>query len=360
MRNAVSVGDVLLSRYMGKQPRYLPVVLMFLTNRCNLRCRMCGLYDAAEETRRAESELSTDDWKGVIDSAVRLHAAMVSMSGGEPLVRRDFFELIAYARARNLAVHICTNGTMMNEERARALGEAGVNAVSVSLDSPDPDEHDALRGAGNHDKAVKAVRLLRAHAPDAQVGINYLMTAQNFRNMTRMPAFAESVGAQQLKLAPIHTNLLHSAKPEEDFGPLLFTSEQIDELEAEIERLIPVLKKSPLLTTSAAFLRGIPGFYRAPKRFRCFAGYGVCAVDPQGNVAPCCDMRGPFSVREKPLHEIWRSPEFREMRRGVRSCEKPCWDTTNTELSLRLRPGALAAEALRTWRDLGFYYGDET
>lgn len=360
MRNAVSVGDVLLSRYVGKQPRYLPVVLMFLTNRCNLRCRMCGLYNLPEEARSAESELSTDGWKGVIDSAVRLHAAMVSMSGGEPLVRRDFVELIAYARERGLAVHICTNGTMMNEERARALGGAGVNAVSVSLDSPDREEHDALRGPGNFDKAVNAVRLLRAHAPDAQVGINYLITAQNFRNMVRMPAFAESLDAQQLKLAPIHTNLLHSAKPEDDFGPLLFSPEQVNALEAEIERLIPLLQHSRLLTTSAAFLRGIPQFYRAPKPFRCFAGYGVCAVDPHGNVAPCCDMDGPFSVREKPLHEIWRSPEFARMRRQVRACDKPCWDTTNTELSLRLRPGALAAEALRTWRDLGFYYGDRS
>ena len=246
---------------------------------------------------------------------------------------------------------------LLDGENAVGLGKTGVNTVSVSIESPVREIHETLRGPNSFDRAVEAVRLLREHAPKVNVGINYLITRINFRDMVEMIPFAESLGAHQLKFAPIHTNLLHRRKRLEEYGELLFGEEDLEELDGEMHKLVDAAKDTPLLTTSPMFLSKITSFYSSPPQFRCYAGYAACAVHPTGLVAPCVDMDGRVSVRDKPLEKIWRSKEFRELRRHVHRCSSSCWDTTNAELSIRLRLGSLFRDFMMTWRDIGFYYG---
>ena len=358
-RNGLRMANVVASRYLGRPPRYLPILLLFITDRCNLRCQMCGVceHEASDGGDVVKPpELTTDEWKGVIRSGVKLGTMLVSVGGGEPLLRPDLFEILRYVRHQGLASHICSNGVLLDREKAAALAECGVNTVSISIESPHREIHERLRGEGSFEPAVRAVRLLREVAPSVQIGINYLITTVNFRNMAEMIPFAESLGVQQLKYAPIHTNLLHRRKRLDHFGSLLFGEEDIEELGREVDDLIVAAKKSDLVTTSTMFLSGITALYSAPRRFRCFAGYAAVAINPAGIVTPCCDMDGTVSVRDKPLEAIWRSKEFQELRRRVHHCNSSCWDTTNAELSLRLRPTALVGELVQTWRDVRFYY----
>ena len=189
-----------------------------------------------------------------------------------------------------------------------------------------------------------------------RVGINFLVTGGNFRAMSDMVPLAEGLGVHQLKLGPIHTNLQHRKKPLEEFGNLLFSEDDIDALTLKLEKARRRLARSPLRTSSGPFLAGIPDLYRRSRRFRCFAGYAVCTVNAFGIASPCADMEGSVSVRERPLEEIWRSPEYQELRERVHRCAQPCWDTTYAELSLRLSLRGLLAEFLHTWRDVDFYF----
>lgn len=355
--NVWRASNVIVSRYLERPPRYLPVILLFVTNRCNLRCRMCGICDRAVAPD-ASAELSTDQYKAVIESAAgQLGTSLASISGGEPLLRHDIFEIIRFAVDAGVSTHICTNGLTITPERAARLRDSGVAAVSVSVDSPEPAAHECLRGPDTFQRTVDAIRLLRDTAPDIQIGINYLITRMNYRNMTDMITYAEELGVHQIKFAPIHANLLHRHKEKQELEELYFSPEHLEDLRKEIVLLKERSRKSWLSTTSPAFYDGIVPFYGMPRRFRCYAGYAVCAIGPGGQVAPCCDMDSPFSVKDRPLHEIWRDPGFHELRRKVGRCGVPCWDTTNTELSLRLRPWALLRNLAANWRDLRFYSG---
>ena len=356
IRNGYRVAHVVATRQLGLAPRYLPILLMFITDKCNLRCKMCGVCEL-ERGHRAEKELSTEEWYAVLDGAARLGTTLVSISGGEPLLRPDLYDLIRYARGKGMTVHMCTNGTLMNREKAEKLRDSGVSTVSISVDSPEMEVHEHLRGRGTFAPTLAAVKLLRETAPDIRVGINYLITRQNYRNMGEMVAFAESLGVHQIKFAPIHTNLLHRLKHIEHYSDLLFTQEDLHELEAQVQSLSSACAKSSLLTTSTTFFSGIADLYSAPHRFRCYAGWAALAVGPTGSVTPCADMEGDLSVRQRPLDEIWRSRAFHAQRGRVRRCDSACWDTTNTELSLRLRPTALVGEFLQNWRDIRFYFG---
>lgn len=356
-RNAWSVANVLVSRRLRRAPAYMPTLLMFITYRCNLRCRMCGVceYDLPKSNA---PELSAEECKAVVRSAAKLGTTLMLISGGEPLIRPDVvYDTIRCANDLGIAVHLCTNGLLLDEASIRRLGESGVKTVSVSIDSPVRGIHESLRGPDTFDRAVAAVRLLRESAPSIQVGINHTITTANFRSLAAMVPFAESLDVQQLKFAPIHTNLLHKQKRVEHFGDLLFKEENLPELERELNGLIRAIRRTKLMTPSPLFLSNIVDLYANRTKFRCFAGYATCTVNPVGSVAPCPDMDGSLSVRDRPLDEIWRSREFDALRKRVDHCQCSCWDTLYTEISLRLQIRSLFLDAPQTWRELGFYFG---
>ncbi len=346
--------DVWLARHLGRKPRYLPIVLAFMTFRCNLSCRACGVEFQHDETKR---ELTTGEWKRALDSMARLRTSIISISGGEALLRPDIFEIIAHARRRGIAVHLCSNATRIGARTARRLAEAGTHTVSVSLDGSRPAVHDAIRGKGSFEATLAGIRALRQHAPGVRIGINTLVTTVNAADMLPLLALAESLGAHQVKFAPVHTNLLHRDKPVDAYGDLMFrTEDEIRGLEIEVARLIRASRRSRVQVNPAAYLEGIADLYRTPRRFRCFAGHAVCAIGPTGEVTPCCDMSGGPSIRTRPLEEIWLGDAFHVLRQEVRHCRAPCWDTTNTELSLRLSVRNLPAVLPDTWRALRFYF----
>ncbi len=354
-KKGYQVAHIVVSRALRLPPRYLPIVLLFITFRCNLRCKMCGVCEHILAGERAQ-ELSTEEWKTVIDSTALLGTMIVSISGGEPLLRPDLYEIIRYIRDKDIAVHLCTNGVLLDARRVAGLRESGVNTVSVSIENVDREVHEALRGGNTFDPAIEGIRRLRRDAPEIRVGINCVFTTRNFRNMAALIPFAEELGVHQVKFAPIHTNLLHKRKHLEQYSDLIFREEDLPELDREMKAVMRAAAQSKVQTTSSMFLAGASSLYRQPRRFTCYAGYITCAINPDGNVAPCCDMDGSVSVRERPLDIVWRSPEFHGLRKQVHRCNSACWDTTNTELSLRLRPDALLRELRQTWRDVGFYF----
>jgi MoaA/NifB/PqqE/SkfB family radical SAM enzyme len=355
--NARNVSNVLLNRVLHRPPACIPIGLLFVTNRCNLRCKMCGVCE--HENMRHDNELTTDEWKQVILSLKKMRCALISSSGGEPLLRDDFYDIIRFAREQNIAFHMCTNGILLNRDRVLRLRDSGVNTVSISVESPDPAIHEQLRGKGTFEKTIAGIRRLRELAPEIHVGINYLITAINYHDMDRMIPFAEELDVHQLKFAPIHTNLLHRRKDLDYYRELIFTGEMIEELNTEIQKLLAATRKTRLTTTSPMFLSKISQFYRNPPSFKCYAGYAAVAIEPTGKVAPCVDMDGDWSVRDKPLEEIWRSPEFQRQRQCVHKCASTCWDTTNAELSIRLRLRSLLGNLALTWKDIRFYYSSE-
>lgn len=353
--NGFRVANVMWNRFLGRTPRYMPILLMFVTKHCNLRCKMCGVCEY-DPTRDEQPEMNAEEWKAVLRSARNLGCSLVSITGGEPLLRPDIYELIRFARDLGMAVHLCSNGMLIDRESALRLRDADLNAISISIDSPTPEPHNSLRGPGSFELAVQGVRLLRELAPDVQVGINCVITRLNHQGIAAMIPFAEETGAHQAKFAPIHTNLLHRRKRIEHYADLIFAQEDLESLDREIAALTAAAHQSHMMTTSPMFFAGMSELYRKPIQFRCYAGYAACVVNPAGVVSPCCDTDGTLSVREQSLETIWRSPEMARMRETVHHCRSACWDSTNTELSLRLRPWSIIRDLLMTWRDVGFYF----
>ena len=130
------------------------------TLRCNLRCRHCG---SSCEGKSPLRELETAEVKGILDTIAadfNARRIFVSITGGEPLLRRDLFDVVAHMTRLGMRSCIVTNGTLLDVEKAQRLWDAGMRTICVSVDGLEA-EHDAVRGPGSWRKALAGIAAAR-------------------------------------------------------------------------------------------------------------------------------------------------------------------------------------------------------
>jgi AdoMet-dependent heme synthase len=170
-----------------------------LTKGCNLRCIHCR---ASATELSSPSDLSTDAAKAIIDQIAEVSNPILVLSGGEPLFRKDIFELARYGTDKGLRVALATNGTLVTGQVARKIVDSGVKRVAISLDGADAPTHDTFRGIpGAFDAAVTGFRNLKNLGMSVQ--INTTVARHNAHQLPQVLELAKSIGADAL-----HTFLL--------------------------------------------------------------------------------------------------------------------------------------------------------
>jgi len=167
-----------------------------LTRRCNLFCAHC--YMSAAPGADAAGELSTEECRRVMADIARVNPhVFLILTGGEPLIRPDLYELAARGREHGFTVVVGTNGVLLREKQARRLREHGVQGASLSLDSTDPARHDAFRHLpGAWQGAVRATEALRAEGLDFSLHMS--VTDWNLGEIPAMIDLARELGARVL------------------------------------------------------------------------------------------------------------------------------------------------------------------
>ncbi|MCK4917243.1 MAG: radical SAM protein [Candidatus Omnitrophica bacterium] len=352
--NLISFIDVKRCRWKQIFSKNILFPIIWVTRRCNLRCRMCQQWQTSSEI--LHEELTTKEWYSFIDAAYKLKAAVIIITGGEPLLRSDIFDIIRYIRIYGISVHLCTNGTLINEDIIKGLRFSGVNSISVSIDSYLSDIHNQMRGVECYDKVMEGIKLMKKSLPGIKIGINTLITKRNFRNIYKMVAFAEELKVDQIKFSPIHTNLKHKNNNQDCFKELIFKDEDLFELSYEVKKLIKAISLSRLLSNSLEFLNGLSFLYNSDyQRVPCFAGYISCSVDSLGWVSPCEDIEGNENLRDKSLENILKSKAFNELRKKVHQCTSKCWDTTHTEINIRCSTQGFIRQFCQILKESFFY-----
>ncbi|GEA15667.1 MAG: AdoMet-dependent heme synthase [Moorella sp. (in: firmicutes)] len=277
------------------------------TNQCNLYCDHC-YRDAGA---KAEDELSTAEAKNLIDEAVKAGFRIMIFSGGEPLLRPDLLELIAYAAARGLRPVLGSNGTLLTPDLARELKKAGALAIGISLDSCDPARHDRLRQKdGAWQEALAGMAACREAGLSFQVHTTVFDWNQD--ELEKLTDLAVDLGARAHhffflvptgRAASIEAESLRAEAYERTLKRILQKQQQVN------------IELKP--TCAPQFMRiaremGIPVRYSRG----CLAGIAYCIVSPRGDVQPCAYLNLPVgNVRETPFSRLWQESEvFRTLR----------------------------------------------
>jgi MoaA/NifB/PqqE/SkfB family radical SAM enzyme len=163
-----------------------PVTVWNVTRTCNLRCIHCY---TDSEARKYTGELTTDEGKGLIRNLAGFQVPALLFSGGEPLARPDLFELVSFARSLGIRPTLSTNGTLINDETARKVKEAGFTYVGISLDGIG-EINDRFRGVdGAFDRAVRGFKA--CVGVGQRVGLRLTLTRHNFNNLHGIFDFIE-------------------------------------------------------------------------------------------------------------------------------------------------------------------------
>ncbi len=256
-----------------------PICLTWeLTYACNLACVHCLSSSGA----RDPGELSTAEAKTVIDELHELQVFYVNIGGGEPMLRRDFFELLDHAVERRVGVKFSTNGTFLRDTEARRLAGMDYVDVQISLDGLDETTNDAVRGTGSYRAARRAMDALGA-AGFGPFKISMVVTRANVGQLDGFRALADAYGAQ-LRV----TRLRPSGRGMASWVELHPTLDQ----QRTLYRWLLAQGESVLTGDSFFHLNALGE--PLPGLNLCGAGRIVCLIDPVGDVYAC-----PFVIHEE-------------------------------------------------------------
>ncbi len=257
-----------------------PICLTWeLTYACNLECVHC----LSSSGRRDPDELTTDEAKRVIDEFAAMQIFYINIGGGEPMIRRDFFELVEYAIGRGIGVKFSTNGAFIDADKARRLARLDYLDIQISLDGTDAATNDAVRGEGSYDTAIAAMDHLRA-AGFGPFKISVVVTRNNVDQLDEFQALADHYGAQ-LRI----TRLRPSGRGADSWHDLHPTNAQQRQI---YEWLLA--HGEQVLTGDSFFHLNALGSENLPGLNLCGAGRVVCLIDPVGDVYAC-----PFVIHDE-------------------------------------------------------------
>ena len=291
----------------GTQTAYKPSLISWnLTKRCNLRCPHCYM-DAGS---KAAHELTTRECLDLLDEMKAVGTEMVILTGGEPLLRRDIYDIARHASDLGIWVVMGTNGVLVTERVATRMVDCGVKGVAISIDSANPETHDRFRGGPNAwAHSVRALEISRAHG--LEVLIQTTVMAMNFDEVPGLIAFAREKGAWSFNLYfLVRTGRGHEMN---DLSPERTAAMLSDLVDAQDEyRPMLVRAKCAPQFKQIAYAKGKPGLESGG----CMAGTQYARITPEGQVTPCPYMTVVAGdVREQSFTEIWRSsPVLRELR----------------------------------------------
>lgn len=261
-----------------------------LTYRCNERCVHCYL------DHNDHGEMSTAEIKHLLQEMADAGVFILTLSGGEIFLRKDFFEILEHARRLMFCVKLKTNAVFIREAEAARIRELGVESIQVSIYSHRPEIHDGITLVkGSLKRSLDAIRFLKSQGLKVIIA-NVLMT-QNMQDYSGVRALATELGVE-CTLDPTVT-------------PMMDGNRSTVELGVASEALREVFRDPSLVGNVDEFcaISPEPG-EGAPDAIPCSAGHTACYVSPYGDVFPCVQFPLPTgNVRRQRFADIWRNSE---------------------------------------------------
>ena len=335
-----------------------PLVVWNTTNRCNLRCKHC--YLQAEDVSY-DNELTHEEAMALIDDLAEMKAPVLLFSGGEPLMRKDLMELGKYAAEKGLRPVLSTNGTLIDDEKAKQLFEAGFQYVGISIDGA-PKTHDFFRAKeGAFRASIEGLHACRRAG--LKTGVRFTL---NKYNEKELPEIFDILVEEKIPRFCMY-HLVYAGRGEGMLKQDVTTERMRELMQYVADKTVELHEQGveiEILTTD----NHADGIYlynlikekqpeRADEVMKLLEMHGGCSagtkfgnVDPQGNVHPCQFWQDYTigNVREKPFSELWNGddPLLVMLRKKEEHVKGKCADCKYNQLcgGCRIRARAVTGD----------------
>ncbi|MDP2941070.1 MAG: radical SAM protein [Candidatus Omnitrophota bacterium] len=262
-----------------------PLITAFrLTNKCNLQCAMCGIWQIPEK-----KVFAFDKFRKIIRELGELGCCYVTLSGGEPLLVPNITDYVREAKRQDIFTNLVTNGLLIDAELTKGFAAARLDTISLSIDGL-KETHDRIRGfAGSFEAALGALDFLERLAPEVRIVVNTVISPWNIDDLKELHGLL-SKRRLFFKFQPIYHHPDYEKQKKETWAVT-------PEFMAKLEGLIKYLLKQKNVVSSAYFLRAIPDYFKKDLRGRifsgpCFSPYYYCEFMEDGSISPCVEGMG--------------------------------------------------------------------
>jgi heme b synthase len=294
-----------------------------ITRRCNLRCVHCR--SSSGEEVKGHPDFSLEEAKRMLDDIASYAKPVVVLSGGEPLVREDVFDIARYGTEKGLRMCLATNGVLVTDETCEHIKASGIKIVSLSLDGSTREVHDDFRcQEGAFDGTLRAARLFKKHG--IEFIINSSFTKRNQEEIPRVYRLAKELGATAWYMFMIvptgrGEDIMSELISKEEYEEILDWHYDMEKEEDEILVRPTCAPHYYRVRLQRAKEEGEKVKHRTLKFSTggskgCLAGQLICLIDVDGNVLPCSYFpKAAGNVHRQSFKDVWENSElFRDMR----------------------------------------------
>lgn len=279
-----------------------------LTYRCNERCDHCYL------DHDDKGELTTAEIFGVLQQMAETGVLFLTLSGGEPFLRRDLFDIIERARRFMFSVKLKTNAVMIREQEAKRLKALGIEQVQISVYSHRPEVHDAItRLPGSLKRTIAAIRLLKSHG--LKVTVANVLMRDNLIDGAAVQKLARDLGANYSldpTITPMmdgDTSVLRLRIGTDDLSQVFHNPDLVGDVDEFC---------APPQQDDGSVMENVP----------CSAGHTLCYISPYGDVFPCVQFPLPCgNIRREKFLDIWKHSAAMNEVRSIRTRDLPTCST---------------------------------
>lgn len=281
---------------MRKRPDAPLNVEFNITNRCNLNCIHCKNNSGDV----CSDELTTSEIKDVIDQISDINVFYLGIGGGEPMMHRDFSEILEYACSKkNLKVGVVTNGTMLDEKKAAFFKKLGVYLVRVSLDGFDRATHEGFRRAECFDRTIRGIRNLLKY--DISTTVLSVISKYNFHYFEKIVDKCTDIGVKSINLitfVPAGRGMKNS-----------WLGLDSAEYKRFLQRVLKLKRSSTIRVLTETPLLGVLG--GAECHAMCLAGIFMIVVNATGDITPCSYFdRILGNIKKDTIQNVWQRNKF--------------------------------------------------
>jgi len=322
----------------------LPLITLYLTERCNSRCVTCDYW------RHGRKDVSLESVQRLLPELETLGTRTALLSGGEPLLNPQWPEIAGLLRATGLELWLLTSGLSLAKHARRAAGL--FESITVSLDGTCPETYAAIRGLDAFDKVCEGIRA--AVAAGAAVGLRVTLQRANYRELPRFVTLAHELGVSQVSFLAVDVSNPHAFARVDDFSQgLALDAEDVVEFGGLIATLVHEHAedfRSHFIAESPAKLARLRDYFAALlgagpfPPVRCNAPEFSAVVGVDGAVAPCFFIPAPSGTRGLGLGTALESQPMIELRRAIRDGERA--ECGRCVCSMYREPAELAAMRL--------------
>jgi hypothetical protein len=331
-QNAVSEEIYLTSGIDVTQPVTFYAII---NERCNVKCRYCEYW----RLPNYEKEMTNDEWQEALLSVKSFVGNFsINFSGGEPFLRKDFPELLAWCRNNGIKAGVTTNGSVLTRNVVERLVAARPFNVNISVDAPSAEVHDYLRGfPGLFEKLSNGIGFLveerKRQGHNFPITIKPTLNARNFRHLPALIQWAQAVGATCVSPQPMNR------WTPETFDELWIEEAELADFEAVIATVIDMKRAGAPILTPESILSLMPDHFREkkapPEVMPCRVGLRNFTILTNGDIESC-QMGFPRlgNIRTASAREIWFSAEGRKSRQDTVACDRLCLITCLSQKKL--------------------------